>query len=776
MARADRQQLRTIEAPAKRGEILDRNGHVLAYSVDADTIVADPSEIENADNGRAAGLRRARRAATPHERQRWRSNLRREAAVRLPRAQGVARRGAARQGARPARASAFLKESRRYYPKKELASHVLGYVGARQHRPGRARVDLRRRSPRPRRQGPRPDRCAPARALRAASSAPPTAGASLELTIDQYLQHIAERELRAGVEQNRRRRRHGAHHGAAHRRDPRAGELADVQPERLRPRRRRGTPQPRHPGSLRAGLDVQDRDGVGRARRRRASITTDLIDCAPGHIAFGSRVIDEYAPTTTACCPFKDVIVKSSNVGAIKVGLRLGAGAARPLRQPLRLRAGARTRLPRREPRHRLESRATRSERARVGLDGVSGRRHAAADGGRGQLGRQRRLAARAARRARVHQGRPARAGRPQGPAPHDLGRTPRPSSPTIMEGVVERGTAKAAQIEGYTIAGKTGTAAKLVERPLLEVGLQRVVRRVPAVAQAGPDDPRRHRLAARQVGYYGGAVAAPIFKRIAEASLRHLGIAPTINAPPPVLVARHDVEAAPVGAAAGARRPASSTPRSRRRSRADAGPARTERARSGAHARPASACSARMVGDGFVLEQSPDPGAPLDRRRHRRPEAWTAPAAGDRGRRRRSDAGRAAARRSPIAAWRGRARRSTPRSDALNVSGGDLRLATGATGIGVRRAARPAGRRDGVRARRHRQAARSRSSREAPAPADAHAAWMPVPDARLALAVAGGRRSTAIRANGCCSSASPAPTARRRRRICSPRSSRPRA
>ena len=35
-----------------------------------------------------------------------------------------------------------------------------------------------------------------------------------------------------------------------------------------------------------------------------------------------------------------------------------------------------------------------------------------------------------------------------------------------------------------------------------------------------------------------GGAVAAPIFKRVAEASLRHLGIAPTVNPVPPVLVA----------------------------------------------------------------------------------------------------------------------------------------------------------------------------------------------------------------------------------------------
>src|SRR5204863_7813602 len=47
MARANRQQLRTVKLPAKRGEIVDRAGHVLAYSVDADTIAADPSEIDD---------------------------------------------------------------------------------------------------------------------------------------------------------------------------------------------------------------------------------------------------------------------------------------------------------------------------------------------------------------------------------------------------------------------------------------------------------------------------------------------------------------------------------------------------------------------------------------------------------------------------------------------------------------------------------------------------------------------------------------------------------
>ena len=52
VARAERQQLRTVAASAKRGEIRDRRGHVLAYSVDADSIYAVPTEI--ADPAQAA--------------------------------------------------------------------------------------------------------------------------------------------------------------------------------------------------------------------------------------------------------------------------------------------------------------------------------------------------------------------------------------------------------------------------------------------------------------------------------------------------------------------------------------------------------------------------------------------------------------------------------------------------------------------------------------------------------------------------------------------------
>src|SRR5207247_4498418 len=68
VARASRQQMRTIDAPAKRGDIVDRRGRVLATSVDADTIYAVPSEISD-EPAVVAGLCNAFGDCTPKERQ-----------------------------------------------------------------------------------------------------------------------------------------------------------------------------------------------------------------------------------------------------------------------------------------------------------------------------------------------------------------------------------------------------------------------------------------------------------------------------------------------------------------------------------------------------------------------------------------------------------------------------------------------------------------------------------------------------------------------------------
>ena len=88
-------------------------------------------------------------------------------------------------------------------------------------------------------------------------------------------------------------------------------------------------------------------------------------------------------------------------------------------------------------------------------------------------------------------------------------------------------------------MAGKTGTADKLVNGRYSPS--QQNVSFVGFVPSRNPvltvivmvDSPRVG-------GDTGGAIAAPIFKRIADASLRRLGVTPTINPAPPVMVA-HD-------------------------------------------------------------------------------------------------------------------------------------------------------------------------------------------------------------------------------------------
>jgi len=104
-----------------------------------------------------------------------------------------------------------------------------------------------------------------------------------------------------------------------------------------------------------------------------------------------------------------------------------------------------------------------------------------------------------------------------------------------IMEGVVTEGTGKAAQIPGYTVAGKTGTAKKLVngsyrghsDYNVSFVGFVPAQKPVFAIVVV-VDSPHR-------VSPYGGVVAAPIFQKIAQTALRHYGVPQSIDAPDPV-------------------------------------------------------------------------------------------------------------------------------------------------------------------------------------------------------------------------------------------------
>ena len=178
----------------------------------------------------------------------------------------------------------------------------------------------------------------------------------------------------------------------------------------------------------------------------------------------------------------------------------------------------------------------------------------------------------------------------------------------TIMEQVVERGTAKAAQMDGFTIAGKTGTAAKLVNGHYQTSDYN--------ASFVGFIPSRKPRLTILVVidsphakGHTGGAVSAPVFKRIAEAAVTYLGVPPNLNPPPPVLVARRDLAddtgAAPQPARAAAILSATVEP-ARNGLMPDL---RGLSAREALRLLAKIGMTARLSGDGFVLDQLPLPG-----------------------------------------------------------------------------------------------------------------------------------------------------------------------
>jgi membrane peptidoglycan carboxypeptidase len=179
-----------------------------------------------------------------------------------------------------------------------------------------------------------------------------------------------------------------------------------------------------------------------------------------------------------------------------------------------------------------------------------------------------------------------------------------------IMEQVVVLGTGKAARMTSFTVAGKTGTAAKLVNGRYSTTNYNAsfvgfVPSRSPELTIVVVIDSPHSK------GHTGGVAAAPIFHRIASESLRYLGVAPTVGASPPVLVARRDdtpltTTAASAGAgvvAMAVNEDPSVVPDLRGQSARDA--MRTL-ARLG--------LATKIQGAGLVRDQDPAPGTPLDR------------------------------------------------------------------------------------------------------------------------------------------------------------------
>ena len=298
VARAERQQMSTVPAPAKRGEIFDRNGRLLAYSVDADTIYAVPTEIADRGEDRGRAVRRARRLHEEDRATSCASGCRSRA--RSSTCDGARRR--CRPSAWPRSSSTASASARRASASIRTASWPRTCSATSASTTSAWAASKR----------PTTRRCAAARAScwcrptrgatsSAASSDRRPAGASIELTIDEQLQYIAEREVRAGVEAAR------ADGGTAVIMDPHTGEiLAMASWPTFNPNDYSASPE-----SARRNRAVQDLYEPGSTFKlvtASAAIEEgvikpdDMIDVSAGVIRFGGRVDRRHAAATTAVC------------------------------------------------------------------------------------------------------------------------------------------------------------------------------------------------------------------------------------------------------------------------------------------------------------------------------------------------------------------------------------------------------------------------------------------------------------------------------------------
>ena len=534
MARAARQQSRTLPTPAKRGDILDRRGHLLATTVDVDSIYAVPSEINN-DEEAVAKLCEGLGDCSARDRETLTDRLKNQRNFAYVRRQ-VLPDQSRRVAALNLDGIGFIKESRRFYPNKELAAHLLGYVGVDGNgleglewtydsqirgKPGTVLIHTDAR-----------------RHVFSRFERPPTTGSTIELTIDQYLQHVAERELHAGIVAHR------AEGGTAIIMNPRTGEILAIanqptfNPNAYREasetdRRNRAVQDLYEPGSTFKIVTASA------AIEEKVMPIDTMIDTSPGFMKIGNSVVDEYRGHKYGVLSFSDVIVRSSNVGAIKIGFKVGTerlsrfvalfGFGRRVSPDFPGESSGIVWKPEQWTARALASVSMGYQIAVTPLQ-IAAAFGAVANGGEYIEPRVLRAVYRDGRRYPI--------------TPKIVRRTISAETAatltTIMEAVVTDGTAKLAQIGGYTIAGKTGTASKLIdgrysasENNASFAGF--LPSRNPAVTIVVVID------APHAGGSTGGVVAAPIFKRIAESTLRYLGVGPTIDPEPPVLVDRQD-------------------------------------------------------------------------------------------------------------------------------------------------------------------------------------------------------------------------------------------
>jgi cell division protein FtsI (penicillin-binding protein 3) len=523
MARALRQQQRTIEISPKRGAIYDRNMHPLAMSIQVDSAFAVPSEI--VDIPFAARLLAGVLGVT---RETVEDKLNSSSSFvwvqrKLPPEQAEAIAALNLKGVY------LQKENQRFYPKRDLAAHVLGFVDPDEKGLGGIESELdgliRGKSERVIVMADARQRLFDGAA--SAGEAQRDRGASVMLTIDEKIQYIAERELAAAIAKTH------APAGTVIVMNPNNGEILALAnwpkfnpnvPTAAPPESRmnRAVSAIYEPGSTFKLITLAAAFDQGVIRQ------DEVFDCENGSIVlFGHRIHDHkpFGLLTVA-----EILAKSSDVGAIKVAQRLGEPQFYEYIRRFGFGAPTGVDMPgeSRGMLHRLEhwtpiSIGAVSMGQEVGvtplqlISAVS----AIANGGTWY---------------RPHVVSELRRGEDLLPAEGPLTSVEpksviRPETAAtlrqLMEGVVLKGgTGTLARLDGWTSAGKTGSAQKIDP----DTGRYSPTDLIASFTGFAPiNDPAVTILVSLDspVGpHEGGMVAAPVFKRVAEQVLTYLGVA----------------------------------------------------------------------------------------------------------------------------------------------------------------------------------------------------------------------------------------------------------
>lgn len=513
--------------PEPRGRILDRHGNILALDLAMKNVVADPSEVIASGNMRFIGMQLARvlqldpamvlaTLNRPHRRFEYiQKRVPEETAEQIRRMQ--------LKGVR------FDEVSARHYPQGMLACHVIGF--ANMENVGSAGIEQRFHSYLRGQPGLRVgEKDGRLREIydRRILDIPPQQGADIYLTIDQNLQYMVEKALAAAVAE------HQAKGAWAVVQRVRTGEIlamASLPGFDLNEYRTAADPQ-----KLNRAIGYVYEPGstfkvatIAAALNEHTVSPEDVFDCENGCWFFKGRPLRDFHPNGPLSVA--DVLKKSSNIGAAKITLTLDEKTVERYLRAFGFGVPAGIELPGEEGGILNDrSRWTSLSLSRIAMGhevGVTALQMlnmlcAVANDGM-------RVRPTIVRRMVDAEGRMLMESRPD-----FVAQTLRPETSALMRKLLVRvteegGTGTRAAVEGYTVAGKTGTAEKAIDGSYSSrANVSSFMGFLPA------EDPDRIAIMVvidEPQGTYrtGGVVAAPVFQEIARQAVRYLDIPPDV-------------------------------------------------------------------------------------------------------------------------------------------------------------------------------------------------------------------------------------------------------